>query len=263
MAHGRSILPVLGLTTILIASGGSQPIGKPNSSSGSAPAAPVLVSQPAQTGKVDLLGVWIKAARETFARVRDYQCTFSKRELINGALQDEQVAIMKVRSQPFSVNVKFTAPRTMSGKEASYVVGRHNGKMRAKSGGALGLVGYVTMDPRDPKALRGSRHSITEAGIGNLIDRIATEHAQGQAGGRNVQITFAEVMFNRRSCVRFDVRDNAADGVNRHARTVIYFDKETNLPVRSEAYDARGGLVECFSYTDLRFNVGLTDSAFP
>ncbi len=254
----RSLLPLLCLTGVLILAGGSQPAGK---SIPAGAADPVLVSQPAPTGETDLLGFWITAARETFARVRDYQCTLTKRERIDGAMQEEQVATMKVRSQPFSVNVKFMAPRSVAGKEASYVAGKNNGMIKAKSGGALGLVGYVTMDPRDPKALRGTRHSITEAGIGNLIERLVAAHAQEIK--RAVQITVAEVEFHRRNCVRFDVIDPRSDCVNQHPRTLVYFDRETNLPIRYEAFDRRGDLVECFSYTDLRFNVGLTDAAFP
>jgi outer membrane lipoprotein-sorting protein len=52
-------------------------------------------------------------------------------------------------------------------------------------------------------------------------------------------------------------------------RTVVYFDKQTKLPVRFEAYDwpAAGGTpggekLECYSYVDVKFNVGLTDAAF-
>ncbi len=158
MSRDRILVPLLGLTAILIASSGAQPIGNSGRSSSFAPAKPVVVSEAKPSGETDLLGSWIKAARETFARVRDYQCTFSKRERMNGVLQDEQVAIMKVRSQPFSVHVKFIAPRSVAGKEACYVVGKHNGKMRAKSSGALALVGYVTMDPRIPRrcAIRGT-----------------------------------------------------------------------------------------------------------
>jgi Protein of unknown function (DUF1571) len=254
----RSLLPLLGLTGALIVASGSQPVGRITSAG---TAEPVLLSQPASTGSVDLLGQWIKAAAETFTRVRDYQCTFAKRERIEGALQDEQIAVMKIRSQPFSVNVKFTSPRSVAGKEASYVAGRHNGMIKAKSGGALGLVGYVTMDPRDPKALRGTRHSITEAGIGNLIERLCAAHAQELK--RTVQVTVAEVSVNRRNCVRFDISNPGADGIDAQPRTLVYFDSDTNLPIRYEAYDRRGELVECFSYTDLHFNVGLTDAAFP
>lgn len=256
MSQFKSLLPPLMLTVALIVAGGAQPPGPISAS-----AEPVLISQPAPTGNIDLLGIWISAARDTFSRVRDYQCTLSKRERIDGTLQDEQVAIMKVRSQPFSVHVKFTSPRLIAGKEASYVTGRNNGMMKARSGGALALVGYVTLDPRDPKALRGTRHSITEAGIGNLIDQLAAAHSQEKK--RDVQVTVAEVKVGGCQCVRFEVNDAGADGVGQQARTLIYFDKEINLPIRYEAYKRSGELVECFSYTDLRFNVGLTDAAFP
>ncbi len=111
--------------------------------------------------------------------------------------------------------------------------------------------------------MRNSRHSITEAGIGNLIDQLACEHARGQGNRRAIQVTYAEVVFDNRKCIRFDVLDRSADGVSRFPRNSIYFDRKTNLPVRSEAYDRLGELVECFSYTDLHFNIGLTNSAFP
>ena len=49
---------------------------------------------------------------------------------------------------------------------------------------------------------------------------------------------------------------------------LVYVDKETKLPVRFEAYDApkpgttTGELLEAYSYTDVKFNVGLGESAF-
>ena len=52
-------------------------------------------------------------------------------------------------------------------------------------------------------------------------------------------------------------------------RCVVYFDKELKLPVRVEVYDwpkpngnPNGELLECYSYTNLKFNLGLTDAAF-
>jgi hypothetical protein len=49
----------------------------------------------------------------------------------------------------------------------------------------------------------------------------------------------------------------------------VYVDKDLRLPVRVEVYDwparngdPRGELLECYSYINLRFNVGLTDAAF-
>ena len=259
----RSNLTLLGFTGILMVAGGAQPPSKHVPATTAAPAAPTVVTLPAHANKVDLLGIWIAAARETITRVGDYQGTFTKRERIDGVLQDEQAATIKVRSQPFSVFVKFVAPRAVAGKEGCYVSGRHNGKMKAKSSGALALVGYVTMDPRDPKVLHGTRHSITEAGIGNLIERLASAQAQAKAAGRVADVTYAEALFHGRACVRLEATDAGADGIHYRHRTAICFDKGTNLPVRYEAYDRDGDLVEAFSYTDLHFNIGLTDAAFP
>ena len=52
-------------------------------------------------------------------------------------------------------------------------------------------------------------------------------------------------------------------------RCVVYFDKALKLPVRVEVYDwpapngnPKGELLECYSYVNLKFNVGLTDAAF-
>jgi hypothetical protein len=52
-------------------------------------------------------------------------------------------------------------------------------------------------------------------------------------------------------------------------RVVVYFDNGLKLPVRAEVYDwptpkgdPKGELLECYSYINLKFNVGLTDAAF-
>jgi hypothetical protein len=52
-------------------------------------------------------------------------------------------------------------------------------------------------------------------------------------------------------------------------RCVVYVDKELKLPVRIEVYDwpttggsPNGDLLECYSYINLKFNLGLTDAAF-
>jgi hypothetical protein len=49
---------------------------------------------------------------------------------------------------------------------------------------------------------------------------------------------------------------------------LVYVDKETKLPVRFEAFDQPksggtvGELFEAYSYSDLKMNVGLGESAF-
>jgi hypothetical protein len=117
----------------------------------------------------------------------------------------------------------------------------------------------------------GTRHTITEAGLGHLIDEImAAAQSRTKTDGSDApQVAINEVQVNRRSCVRIEVTDPKADGKKSHYRSAVYFDKETNLPIRIENYDrlrangpASGEMVECFTYLDLKFNSGLTDAAF-
>ena len=62
--------------------------------------------------------------------------------------------------------------------------------------------------------------------------------------------------------------DSAGKQIPFH-RSIVYFDKENHLPIRAENYDwphppvdPNGGLVESYSYVNLRLNVGLSDALF-
>jgi hypothetical protein len=210
----------------------------------------------------------IYEAAQTFQNVRDYSCLFIKREQVQGRLQPEQLVAMRARNQPFSVYLRWLGPKPLVGQEACYVAGRNGGLMRARSPGLLGAVGWVSLDPRDPRAMQANRHPITEAGIGNLITRLR----QGWEWERQMnktQVRVADYEFNKRRCTRVElIHPERLNGFYSY-RTVVYFDREHRLPVRIEAYDwpvaggpPEGALQEAYSYVDVRFNVGLGDEAF-
>jgi hypothetical protein len=210
------------------------------------------------------------AARQSFQNVQDYTCVLIKRERIRGQMQADQVISMRVRNQPFSVYLRWDQPRSLAGQEACYVAGKNNGMMRVHSTGLVGAIGgWVTLDPRDPRVMENSRHSITEAGIGNLLERYGTRWEEE----RKLNVTDARVadfVYNNRPCRRVELI-HPASGQFTYGRSMLYFDNETHLPVRVENYDwprggrgtaADGELLEVYSYIDLRPNVGLRDNAF-
>lgn len=208
-------------------------------------------------------------AARTFQTVQDYTCLFIKTEQVNGRLQPENVMTMKVRNQPFSVYMKWHSPKTLTGQEVAYVAGRNNGMMRVHATGFRGAIGFISMDLRDPRAMENNRHTINEAGIGNLITRLQ-QNWEMERRVNKTQVRAADYDYARRKCVRIETihPDNAGQQFYSY-RTVVYFDKENNLPIRFETYDwprkggaAEGELLECYSYVDLRFNVGLGDDAF-
>jgi hypothetical protein len=211
----------------------------------------------------------IAEARQAYAGVKDYTCLFIKREVIGGQMQPENLISMKVRTQPFSVYLRWLGPDAVKGQEACYVVGRNGGMMRVHSTGLLGAVGFVSLDLRDPRATKNSRHSIAEAGIGNLIERYG-QRWQVERQMNKTQVRIAGYEYNKRPCTRVETIHPDNGGGQFYAyRSLIYFDQQTHLPVRVENYswprpggNPGGDLFECYSYVDLKFNVGLGDDAF-
>ena len=64
----------------------------------------------------------ISECRSRYLRLRDYTCTFTKRERLDGRLTPRHVMEMKSRTEPVSIYFKFQAPNR--GREAIYVEGQ-------------------------------------------------------------------------------------------------------------------------------------------
>jgi hypothetical protein len=211
----------------------------------------------------------IAQARASFARVHDYTMTVIKREKIGEQMMPENVIAVKIRNQPFSIHMRWQSPKPLEGQEACYVTGKNNGMMRVKPPGFLGAMGFVNLDPRDNRVRQMSRHSITEAGIGNLIERFA-KRWEAERSNSATKFKIGEYEFGGRKCVRVETAHPGSKPGDFYAfRSIVYFDKESHLPVRCEIYDwpkaggkPDGEQVECFSFTDMKLNVGLTDEAF-
>lgn len=229
----------------------------------------VVVPVAAAVSPLDPALRYLAEAKQAYQGVRDYSCLFVKREQVRGVLLPENVMTMRVRANPFSVYLRWQAPRNIEGQEACYVTGRNNGQMRVHSTGVLGIAGWVSLDPRDPRAMETSRHTITEAGIGNLIDRF-TERWETERRVGKTELKIAEYEFAKRRCIRIEsLHPGSKPGDFYAYRGIVYLDKETKLPLRSEMYDwpkpggaPDGDLLECFSYVDLKLNVGLPANAF-
>jgi hypothetical protein len=222
----------------------------------------VVVSAQAPAENRDLLGAWIASARQAYPLVRDYTCTYVKKERVNGAIKDDQIAQMVVRTNPLAIRLKIVAPKNDVGREIVYVADAKGPKIRTKSAGTIGLVGWSSIDPNDPKASAGTRQPVSDAGIGRLIEKVAADHAAAMANGKPPVVLATPAVYDKRPSVRLDVTDATADGVHHPFRSVVWFDKQTNLPMRRETYDRRGGLIDCASYIDVRYNLGVNDSIF-
>lgn len=210
----------------------------------------------------------VAMARAAYAKVADYQCVMIKQERLDGTLGPNQVIDLKVRAAPFSVTMRWAEPKESEGQEVCYVAGKNDGKMRVKPGGLLGSIGFVSMDPADPRVKKTSRHSITQAGLGHIIETAAAGWAEEKKWGMTA-VKLGVFEYAKRKCYRVEMtHDTPAGGRFLHHKNVLYFDQLTALPIRVENYDwpAKPGvapeLLEVFSYVNLRLNVALPDSTF-
>jgi hypothetical protein len=212
---------------------------------------------------------WLLDARRNFTAVQDYTCTLSKRENVGGVLSEEHIIEAKFRTQPFSVYMRWLAPTKLYGQEVAFILGRNNNKMRVHSKGLIkGAVGFVTLDINDRRVLEQSRHTVYDAGIGNLIDQ-ALKYVEAEKRIGKGQVRITEVLHDNRPCLRVELIRAERRQEFDFYRSVLYLDKEAKLPVRAENYDwprqggsAAGELMEQVSFTNLRWNLGLTDKEF-
>jgi len=212
---------------------------------------------------------WIKEAERNYHTViKDYTCIFVAKENIKGRANEDQFMQLKLRQRPFSVSMKWLGPARVAGQEVAFVHGKNANKLRVHSKGILGVAGFVNIDVDDPRVREQSRHTIYETGIGNLIDSTVKSWESDKRTGKAVT-RISEFEFDKRRCYRVEtVRPERLPQIYSH-RSVIYLDKESKYPLRNENYswpvaggNPEGDLMESFSYTNLQFNVGLTDRDF-
>ena len=210
--------------------------------------------------------------------VRDYSCVLVKRERVNGVLNDREYIYTEIRNRqvvnnrivaPFSVYMRFLKPDKVRGREVIFVEGRNNNKLVAhEAANFLKVMPPVWLKPDGRIAMRGNLYPITDVGLENLIVKLI------ERGERDRRFDECDVQFiegaaiNGRTCTVLVVKHPVRRPHFDFHIARIFIDDELNLPVRYAAYDwpatpgGRPQLLEEYTYTDIKVNVGLTDRDF-
>jgi hypothetical protein len=233
--------------------------------SGTAPPRAESADAPGEPPRARALRI-IAECQARYQAVRDYTCTFFKRERIDGRLVPEQILAMKVRTQPRSIYVKFRQPSP--GREAIYIAGQNGGKVLAHDVGLNKLLaGTLWLEPTCGRAMQDCRHPITEAGIGPLLETLKTRWSRPWDPAESV-VFRADQPVGPRLCTLIETTHPRPRPDLMFYRVRVFIDNQLGLPIRFEAYDwpqAAGSqtkLVEEYTYADLRLNVGLEDRDF-
>jgi hypothetical protein len=209
----------------------------------------------------------ILACRARFANVKDYTCTFYKRERIDGELSSMNVMTMKMRNAPYSIYFRFHQPN--KGREAIFVEGRNDGRILAHDVGFTKLLaGTMKLDPHGARAMENCRHPITKAGIGHLIETIADRWQAELSDEESVVLFDPKIRVGSAPCLLVEaIHPEKKPGFYYH-KVRLFIDAELGIPIRYEAYDwpAKPGgapeLLEEYAYDGVKLNVGLGDGDF-
>jgi len=212
--------------------------------------------------------------------ISDYKATLAKREQVNGEIREYEYIFTKVRHQkrdangnvtvPFSVYMRFLAPKSLEGREVIWVEGRNNGKMVAHEGGVIGLIS-VWIKPTSAIAMRGNRYPISDVGIENLLGQLIKRAQMDIPISRteDFQIqTFPHAKVDGRDCTCIRIIHPQRKPHFDYYEARVFYDNELNVPIRYVAWDwpaqpgGRPVLLEEYTYKNLQLNSGLTDADF-
>lgn len=205
--------------------------------------------------------------RERFANVKDYTCTFYKRERVDDVLTPMHVMTMKMRNDPYSIYFRFHQPN--KGREAIYVQGRNDNRVLAHDVGFTKLLaGTMKLDPLGARAMENCRHPITKAGIGKLIETVLDRWEAELDDEESVVLFDSKIRLGSAPCLLIEAIHPQKKPEFMYHKVRLFIHAELGLPVRYEAYDwpARPGdapeMLEEYVYDGVKLNVGLHDGDF-
>jgi outer membrane lipoprotein-sorting protein len=197
---------------------------------------------------------------QRYQGVTDYTANFLKQEVVDGKLLPRENITLKFR-KPFSVYMRWRmGPH--EGREVLYVQGKYDGKLIGHEGGFFGFI-TLSLDPKGPRAMKGSRYPITEAGIGKIIDRVLTdvERADAQGALQFTEVGTGELFGRKVRQITILLPESPNQGYSA-PKMKLWIDTENGLPIQAEFFDWDGRKVESYAYKDLKLNAGLTDLDF-
>ncbi len=229
---------------------------------------------------------WVlKFAREERAylqqTVRDFTCRVTKRERIDGELQDHYYIDMCVReqthaggrmTQPLSVMLEFLGPSHVEGRRALFVAGQNDDKLLVRKGGRRFSYMVLRIDPFGPSVRRESLMPITEIGFSHLLDRtirtLQQDVAADPSGDNTIVEHITTARIDGRPCRMVRVtHPQRRDGLEFFS-TSMFIDSALSVPVRFEVYDwpespgQQPPLMAEVTYTNLTLNANLDDAIF-
>jgi hypothetical protein len=212
------------------------------------------------------------------ANIRDYTTTMVKRERVDGELTGVEFIYMKIRNRkldqngkvvvPFSVYTKHLKPASKKGQEAIWIEGHRDNKIVAHGSGPIRGKIKVKIDPDGRLAMEDNRYPIYSAGMENLCQMLMDKGIEERKYPECEVKFYKDAKINGRKCLLIEMRHPVQRPHFEWTLARVYVDEELQIPIRFVSWgfpQTPGGkpqLLEEYTYTSLKLNVGLTDADF-
>lgn len=200
----------------------------------------------------------IESCLNAYDQVQSYTAIFHKEERLKSSkLRPKETIFIKFR-KPNQIYMKWIEEPN-KGMELIYPV--RDNKLVVEPGGIMDLITpKMYLHPHDNLAMVHNRHPITEAGLGYLIESYSLDFKKAKEKGEIKVLLEEGVDFNGKLTDKLEIFLIGEDYYC--SRSVLFFDKETHLPLHVEFYDKENILFERYRYSDLQLNVVLEDIDF-
>ena len=227
---------------------------------------PEQISERNLVKKVEMLKKGIAFLEST----PDYTAQFTKRELVNGSLLEEQTMAMKLRHKPFSIYLKWMDFEV--GREVIYVDGVNEGQMLVHAGGWKSRLPAILMAPDCTLAMQEARYPVTRAGLLALATTIVGYNASDlEAKNYASCVQMDDQAVGDRMCACFVLEYRDKESSKDYRKSVTLIDKEWCVPLYIKNFgwpneefnqvDAdldEATLIEHYTYSDVKFRTSLS-----
>jgi len=206
--------------------------------------------------------VLLESGKLALNAIPAYSCTLIKEERVSGKLQKPETIELKLRHSPKAIYMKWLAG-PFKGRELMYneaLIGTD--KLRVREGGVLGIV-PVTIGIDSAVARRGTKHLVSEVGIGHLLTLIEHDYVRAAPKGHIKRINMGIVDLDGRKTYKVEsvLPRDRSHGYYCY-RMIHYTDFVRGLEIRSEVFNFDDELDESYYYKDITTSPALTDADF-
>jgi len=206
-----------------------------------------------------------------FATIDSYVARLRRREFFKGKDQPEELILFKFRKQPWSVYFKWLGAEGQ-GREVLYVKGQHGNMIHSLlAAGDMPFAPagkHMALSPDNIFVRSASRHSITEAGIGVIIEKLGVILESQERGEKKLGPLAYQGQRKRPEfespldVVEHTLPPGLEPQLPSGGRRWTFFDPVSHLPVLMITHDEKGHEVEYYCYDRIQFPVKLDDLDF-